>query len=181
MAPAKRIMFKPLLLLLSLLLALSRVQALEAAPGDVADSGLPASQAAEKTSLIGTQPPLREGESIWLEKKLAPSTRWIERLIRPLNRWMEQKVQAVKPAASKALAAAVQHSNSGTALLSEQQISAIAQQRTPGKVLAIKLLPAEHQAQRYRLKLLSRQGVIHILYLDAQSGASVVNQLSPGL
>ena len=36
----------------------------------------------------------REGSIIWLEKKIAPSTRWIENLVKPLNIWMERKIQS---------------------------------------------------------------------------------------
>ncbi|MFT5577388.1 MAG: putative membrane protein YkoI [Paraglaciecola psychrophila] len=178
-------MVKSLLLLSSLLLALGNAALVEAAQNDRNDvnQAAPTQQTTtQKTTVKLSATPPREGESIWLEKKLAPSTRWIERLITPLNRWMEQKVQAVKPAAGKALAAAIKplRADGDSTLLSKQQISAIAQQHAPGKVLAVKLLPPAQPPQRYRVKLLSPEGVIRLLYFNAKSGTVLDNSLSGG-
>jgi uncharacterized membrane protein YkoI len=162
-------------LLLSLLLAVASTQAIAASPNGSSDRVTEENPATQQSPIETTAPTLREGDSIWLEKKLAPSTRWIERLIQPLNRWMEHKVQAVKPAANKALAAAIEplRKTSDGEILSRQEVGAIAQRHTPGKVLAVKLLAPEQAQPRYRIKLLSPQGVIHLLYFDAKSGGLV--------
>jgi len=174
-------MFRPLLLLLSLLLALGNTQVMGAAQNNTV-SAAPVQLTAEKTSLNSDKPPPKEGDSIWLEKKLAPSTRWIERVITPLNRWMEQKVQALRPNANRSAAADTEpgRSDGSSVLLSELQISTIARQHTAGKVLAVKLLSAEQQQPRYRIKLLSRKGIIHILFFDAKSGTISDDSLTGG-
>jgi uncharacterized membrane protein YkoI len=62
------------------------------------------------------------------------------------------------------------HHNAGDSagIISEQQAIAIAQQHFRGRVLAI-----SRSGDLYRIKILSDQGAIHSVLINAQSGAVV--------
>ncbi len=126
----------------------------------------------------------REGDAIWLEEKIAPSTRWIENLVKPITVWMERKIQKENPG-SKTTAITtlrtpaadnpvVADRNVKTAIvetrnkiISVSEASAIANARIPGNILRVKLLERENASPRYRVKIISTDGEMHILYIDA--------------
>jgi len=133
----------------------------------------------------GKQPP-EGGKTIWLEEKLNPSTQWLEKAVKPLTRWIEDQVQldpkgpqkqnTARPQALQKNQATEQNSTEDTARssgprLSKDQIRQLVKQRYAGDVLHIKSLANA----RYRVKLISQQGVIQILYLSAIDG----QELSP--
>ena len=65
--------------------------------------------------------------------------------------------------------------------ITAQIASAIATLQTPGKVLRVKLLLSKQGPAKYRIKVLSNSGEIHILYIDAASGALMTpNSDQPG-
>lgn len=126
------------------------------------------------------------GKTIWLEEKLNPSTQWLEKAVKPLTRWIEDQVQldpkgpkkqnTARPQALQKNQATEQNSTEDTARgsgprLSKDQIRQLVKQRYAGDVLHIKSLANA----RYRVKLISQQGVIQILYLSAIDG----QELSP--
>lgn len=142
----------------------------------------------------------REGKSVWLEKKISKPTRWLESLVKPMNIWLEGKIQA--PASSNdnqqttspPINSIVQ--DTSTADLDVAQISAdeaadAARKQVAGHVLKVKLLamPGQQSAAVdgssdsnveatpagfvYRVKLISKLGEIHILYVDAQAGTLI--------
>lgn len=139
----------------------------------------------------------REGDTIWLEEKIAPSTRWIENLVKPITVWMENKIQQENPG-SKATAMTpgvepardrpvVANSKGETATLDTQnnfitagEASAIAQERITGNILRVKLLEQDNERPRYRVKLISTGGEIHILYVDARSQKLIAPQSLSG-
>ncbi|WP_299974284.1 hypothetical protein [uncultured Pseudoteredinibacter sp.] len=136
------------------------------------------------------KPPPEGGKTIWLEEKLNPSTQWLEKAVKPLTRWIENQVQldpkgsqkqrTTRPQAQQKSQATGQgsaensqqniHQGSGPRL-SKDQIRKLVKQRYAGDVLHIKSLANA----RYRVKLISQQGVIQILYLSAIDG----QELSP--
>lgn len=60
------------------------------------------------------------------------------------------------------------------AAISSQQASDIARQYVPGRVLAVK--QTQHQGQAvYQIKILNARGEVHIVLIDANSGARVDN------
>ncbi|MFK8050953.1 MAG: PepSY domain-containing protein, partial [Halioglobus sp.] len=114
----------------------------------------------------------------------APSTRWIENLVKPVTVWMERKIQTDRsqrkepghapnntpedgnvgaPESSPKLSEAVSPED----IISVAQASAIATAVTPGNVLRVKLLERENERPKYRVKLISTRGEIHIVHIDA--------------
>lgn len=60
------------------------------------------------------------------------------------------------------------------AAISSQQASDIARQHVPGRVLAVK--QTQHQGQAvYQIKILNNRGEVHIVLIDANSGARIGN------
>ena len=60
------------------------------------------------------------------------------------------------------------------AAITSQQASDIARQHVPGRVLAVK--QTQHQGQVvYQIKILNERGEVHIVLIDANSGARVGN------
>jgi hypothetical protein len=124
----------------------------------------------------------KKGDTIWLEEKIAPSTRWIENLVKPLGIWMEKKIQPRYVADDK--------ENSGTQpevelvplppsggqegpIITPEQAAVVSKQYVQGEVLRIKLLESAHSVSRYRVKLISTAGEIHILYINAHTGVLI--------
>ncbi|WP_299772170.1 hypothetical protein [uncultured Pseudoteredinibacter sp.] len=119
------------------------------------------------------------GKTIWLEEKLNPSTQWLEKAVKPLTRWIEGQVQ-LDPKGSQQQNTPRPHGQrkpqpqtkntlapqSNGSQLSKDQIRKLVKQRYAGDVLHIKAL----SNARYRVKLISQQGVIQILYLSAIDG-----------
>lgn len=121
---------------------------------------------------------VREGETIWLEKKIKPSTRWLEGLVKPMTTWMEQRVQdkihgpgPEKPTVVQVVPSTAEVVPSSGDLMDEAAIAKLAQALVPGQVLRIKLL--QKQPLQYRVKLISNSGEIHKLYLNARSGERI--------
>lgn len=121
---------------------------------------------------------VREGETIWLEKKIKPSTRWLEGLVKPMTTWMEQRVQEKihgpgpeKPTVVQVVPSTAEVVPSSGDLMDEAAIAKLAQALVPGQVLRIKLL--QKQPLQYRVKLISNSGEIHKLYLNARSGERI--------
>ena len=137
-------------------------------------------------------PEVKQGETIWLEKKISPSSRWVENLVKPLTSWIEKKIQsphhhALEPLPSNpesALPATIateglaEQALSNKPQFSPEQAGAIANRLIPGNTLRVKLLNKQQRLQ-YRVKLISLVGEIHILYLDAHSGERI--QAEPSL
>lgn len=137
----------------------------------------------------------REGDSIWLEEKIAPSTRWIENLVKPVTVWMERKIQRdrpesnapqktpnIEPAAGETVIAGPGSDTVSTRaqleIISGAQASAIAQAHTPGNILRVKLLERENEQPKYRVKLISTSGEIHIIHIDAVTRELIAPQTS---
>jgi len=132
-----------------------------------------------------------ENETIWLEEKLSPTTQWLERAVNPLRRWMEDKVQRPAKQESRSSAKEIDHSSldietsqdpkstDNTAasqtnpLINTAQAGLIATSQVPGDVLKVKLL--RNAPMRYRVKLISLQGQIHYVYINA-SNAQIITQ-----
>lgn len=132
-----------------------------------------------------------ENETIWLEEKLSPTTQWLEKAVNPLRRWMEDKVQ--RPAkqetpsipknidrGSAELESSANSTNSAdtspsqsTPLINSSQAGLIATSQVAGDVLKVKLL--RNAPMRYRVKLISLQGQIHYVYINA-SNAQIIKQ-----
>ena len=60
------------------------------------------------------------------------------------------------------------------AAISSQQASDIARQHVPGRVLAVKQTQRQGQVV-YQIKILNARGEVHIVLIDANSGARVGN------
>jgi hypothetical protein len=149
---------------------------------DASESAGPASgEQSTTTAHSGTTTP-REGETIWLEQKIAPPTRWIESLVKPLTTWMERKVQHpgthteetrlapwVRPEAPPTT-----DGNAPEApTLSPTEAAAVARQAFQGEVLRVKLISAHSYVPIYRVKLISKRGEIQILHINAHNGELV--------
>jgi len=138
------------------------------------------------TSSATTSP--REGDTIWLEEKIAPPTRWIESLVKPLTNWMERTVQNpassleettlnswVRPEAPVTTdREATDASEAPEApILTSAEAAAIARQAVQGEVLRIKLISGHSQVPVYRIKLITDKGEIQLLHIDSHNGALV--------
>ncbi len=118
----------------------------------------------------------REGKTIWIEKKLSPSTRWLENLVKPMTTWIERKIQKEtldreekgRPAAPPKTGIERPFSSPDDSVIDSEAIALIAKERVPGQVLRIKLL--NRVPLQYRVKLISRIGEIHVLYINAHTG-----------
>lgn len=131
----------------------------------------------------------KKGDTIWLEEKISPPTRWIENLVKPLTVWMEQKINkpAPEPDIQQSNQENSQRIEDGTtpdinqtgsddmvlssALISSEQASTLAKEHIAGDVLHIKLVSKTNQ---YRVKLISKLGEVHIIYIKASSGKIVL-------
>ena len=137
-------------------------------------------------------PALREGKSVWLEKKIAKPTRWLENLVKPMNIWLEGKIQApidnsanqqAERLPSDTLAPDTASTSSKSNRISADEAANAARQHIAGNVLKVKLITmsasqptvADDSATQfvYRVKLISKRGEIHILYIDALSSALI--------
>ena len=130
----------------------------------------------------GTTTSPREGDTIWLEEKIAPPTRWIENLVQPLTTWMERKVQhpgtstdeaTLDPWVSPEAPATTGSDTLEAPTLTPAEAAAIARQAAQGEVLRIKLISASSNEPIYRVKLISDQGEIQILHVNGHNGALV--------
>lgn len=125
----------------------------------------------------------KQGETIWLEKKLAPTTRWLEQIAKPVSSWMERKIQRQEsdgvrspPKTTWMQPAPIADTESypgSPPRISTEQVSTAAKRHIAGEVLAVKLLRFAQAAPQYRVKLLSTAGEIHILYFDAETGTII--------
>lgn len=128
----------------------------------------------------------KQGDTIWLEEKISPTTRWLESLVKPLTVWMEQQIN--EPLAAPVTQPkqtlenntnSVKQTGSNTAhdpaifispeqaSISSEQASNMAKTHIAGDILHIKLMPKLGQ---YRVKLISKLGEIHIIFIHAASG-----------
>jgi len=132
--------------------------------------------------------PPREGNSIWLEEKIAPSTRWIENLVKPITVWMERKIQSEKATAAVPVQTESTHSDADASIpsgpvadvdgetvtavemITETEALAFAKARVQGSVLRVKFLKSRQGRPTYRVKMISAKGEVHILYIDAFEG-----------
>lgn len=130
----------------------------------------------------------KQGDTIWLEEKITPTTTWIENLVKPLTVWMEQQIN--EPEQEPNIQEGIQENfprgegenvpnlnETGPdntvdpdSLISAEQASALAKAHIAGDVLYIKLISKTNQ---YRVKLISKLGEIHIIYIKAISGEIV--------
>lgn len=131
----------------------------------------------------------KKGGTIWIEEKISPTTNWIENLAKPLTVWMEQQInggeptdnpEAVRPEGiqshkapntAHSTQAELEHKLDENLLISAEQVERIAKEHIAGDVLYIKLIP---KTQQYRVKLISKLGEIHIIYIQAMSGDIVM-------
>ena len=123
----------------------------------------------------------KQDDTIWLEKKISPTTRWLDNLVKPLTVWMEQQINEPEPASelekprgaqvgSVDLNLSETDSANGVMsvpLVSSDQARVVAKKHIAGDVLYIKFM---QQSNRYRVKLISKVGEIHIIYINAASG-----------
>ena len=117
-----------------------------------------------------------ESKTIWIEKKLSPSTRWLENLVKPMTSWIERKIQKetpgrkddIRPTGVPNADIYRPFSSPDDGVMDSNTVSDIAKERVPGQILRIKLLNRE--PLQYRVKLISRVGEIHILYINAHTG-----------
>lgn len=134
------------------------------------------------------KPEPREGKSVWLERKIAKPTRWLENLVKPMNIWLEGKIQAPVdsrendttrlPPGNISAPGAISPS-SKTPQISADEAADAARKLVAGNVLKVKLIaiPESHLIASegdtarfaYRVRLISKRGEIHILYIDALS------------
>ncbi|MFK7729998.1 MAG: PepSY domain-containing protein [Pseudomonadales bacterium] len=142
----------------------------------------------------------KEGKSVWLEKKISKPTRWLESLVKPMNIWLEGKVQAPTSRSDNQQAPSQPDStgvpDAVTSSLDTTRISAdeaadVARKQIAGNVLKVKLLTMPDRPLTsddgglddnadesvalffYRVRLISKRGEIHILYVDAQTAALI--------
>lgn len=128
----------------------------------------------------------KQGDTIWLEEKISPTTRWLESLVKPLTVWMEQQINeplaapvtqpkqtfenntdSVKQTGSNTAYDPAIFISAEQASISSEQASNIAKTHIAGDILHIKLMPKLGQ---YRVKLISKLGEIHIIFIHAASG-----------
>ncbi len=123
-----------------------------------------------------------EGESLWIEDKINPATRWLEQLVSPVTTWMEDKIQdnqnrpreiqQWQPESDTRLGPDSPQTPPDTSethiVITSDEAVAVAVAAQPGEVLRVKLLDREKPA--YRVKLITDQGEIQILYVDAVTG-----------
>jgi len=166
--------------------------------GDAAYGSAPKSKQAAAERLTSERTPTeensapREGKSVWLEKKIAKPTRWLENLVKPMNIWLEGKIQApIDDSAnqqserlpSDTLAQDTASTSSKSNRISADEAANAARQHVAGNVLKVKLITmsasqptvTDDSATQfvYRVKLISKRGEIHILYIDALSSALI--------
>jgi hypothetical protein len=131
---------------------------------------------------------VKQGDTIWLEEKISPTTTWIENLVKPLTVWMEQQINepGQQPDNSNAIQEGrLTNEEDGSPNLSEvdpnnnvdpylligtEQASVLAKEHIAGDVLHIKLMS---KTKLYRVKLISKLGEIHIIFIRASSGEIV--------
>ena len=130
----------------------------------------------------------KKADTIWIEEKIAPTTNWIEDLVKPLTGWMERQIHGPEQEDDNQAAKQQtdQSNENGNALNSTQTDSEnvldhnlligperagiLAKEHIAGEVLYIKLLS---ETKKYRVKLISKLGEIHIIYIQAISGEVV--------
>lgn len=128
-------------------------------------------------------PQKKEGKTVWLEKKLSPSTRWLENAVKPITTWMERKIQKeIHGGEVRELPPAAPRVDSDDRppvvdedVIDSESIAELASKHIPGQILRIKLL--NRTPLQYRVKLISRVGEIHILYINAHTG-KIIQPLS---
>lgn len=109
--------------------------------------------------------------TIWLEEKITPSSMWLEDIVKPMTSWMEDYIHEPESTASSNSTSAHKpetdvEPQANTTYISAKQAASVAQSAVEGDVLMSKLLATQG---RYRVKLLSVAGEIHVLYVDALS------------
>jgi uncharacterized membrane protein YkoI len=128
-----------------------------------------------------------EGEALWIEEKINPATRWLEKLVRPVTGWVEDKIQnhdEIAPSSrpdwntlqpGPAIPKEPRPDSPqppDQPVISADEAIAVAVSAFPGEVLRVKYLPGDIPV--YRVKLISKKGEIHILYVNAWT-ADIVN------
>jgi hypothetical protein len=141
------------------------------------EEGVPA----ESPTVPRATTPPREGDTIWLEEKIAPPTRWIESLVNPLTTWMERQVQhpgtspnttTLAPWVNSEDTADTDNGEVAEApTLTPAEAATIALQTVHGEVLRIKLIATSSRQPVYRVKLISDIGEIQILHINGHNGA----------
>lgn len=127
----------------------------------------------------------KKGNTIWLEEKISPTTTWVENLVKPLTVLIERQIN--KPATTlddqesnqlieKETILEPDKTSSdekieANSLISSEQARELAKNHIAGDVLYIKLLSKTNQ---YRVKLISKLGEIHIIYIRATSGEVIL-------
>lgn len=134
---------------------------------------------AANPSMAETQAPERDQteasedaprSTVWLEDTIDPVTGWLEEVIKPIANWLEQAVQtpSLQAQPTPDIATPRQSTAHKAVKLSPANAAAIAKQAYPGDILRTSLL--DKTPPQYRVKLISAQGVIHMLYIDANTG-----------
>ena len=127
-------------------------------------------------SIAEDEPTVEQGETVWIEEKIQPSTRWLEGLVKPMTSWMEGKIQKRQNDSQtpQVVETSPQTANTDVTftlkdgVIDAQQITQIARQTIPGQVLKVKLL--QRKPLQYRVKLISTEGEIRMLYIHAHNG-----------
>lgn len=114
-------------------------------------------------------------ETVWIEETVTPATRWLEGAVQPLTIWMEKKIhrrskkrQAHTEPAPQIAVARPQTADATLVAISQAQAATIANKRQAGEVLRTSLLAKT--PPQYRVKLISPNGEIHLIYIHAQTG-----------
>ncbi len=130
------------------------------------------------------------GDTIWIEEKVSPTTTWLENLVKPLTVWMEQQLNSPAPNdANQKISPEIDPNNERDTnttvlakpdnapdenqLIGSERAGQLAQEHIAGEVLFIKFIAA---TSRYRVKLISERGEIHIIYIQATSGDVIPSQ-----
>jgi uncharacterized membrane protein YkoI len=142
------------------------------------DTALLGKKNIEETPVVVAKPnnPQKEGKTVWLEKKLSPPTRWLENVVKPITTWMERKIQKEVHGSEEPVETL--HPARGESdedplptdehVIDSERIAELASNLIPGQILRIKLL--NRTPLQYRVKLISHDGEIHIIYINAHTG-----------
>lgn len=127
----------------------------------------------------------QKDDTIWIEEKVTPTTTWIENLVKPLTVWMEQQINAPdkengnpklrqENSQRNTIEDAPNSSQAGSdnildpdLLIGSEKAGVLAKEHIAGDVLYIKLIS---KTKKYRVKLISKLGEIHIIYIQAITG-----------
>ena len=99
----------------------------------------------------------KQGDTIWLEEKISPTTRWLDNLVKPLTVWIEQQIhesedelnnkrsntqnkEDVKPALDETQEKSSDSVIEPISLIGVEQAATIAKEHIAGEVLYLSLI-----------------------------------------